>query len=93
MSDIERKREQIELKINDWKEDGSIIDFLEERSPNGDTVFKNIQHSGRPFTVYFNAQACKVGYDNSDKQPEQFKWEQDNVVEKVLSYIEQLLSI
>ena len=91
MTEIQDKQNEIEQKINEWRDKGRIIDVSPKKLPNGSTITKRIQHSGQPFTVSFNGQGCKVRFDYSNQPSCKFMWEQEDVVEKVLSYIEQLL--
>jgi len=92
MSEIQEKQKEIEQKIDEWREERRIIDASKGPLPNGSTCTIRIQHSGQPFTVYFTGQACKVGFDNSNEPPRKFTWGQNDVVEKVLEYIDQLLN-
>ncbi len=92
MSEIQEKRKQIEQTIDAWKEEGRIVNVLKEPL-NGEPIIIRIQHSGQPFAVYFNGHACRVGIDGSEERSTaEFLWEQNEVVEKVLGYIDQLLN-
>ena len=93
MSEIQEKRKQIEQKIDEWRKEDRIVDVSKKFLPNGETVIIRIQHSGQPFTVYFNGHACRVGFDGSEERStDEFMWEQNEVVKKVLNHIEKLLN-
>lgn len=92
MSEIQEKRKQIEQKIDEWRKEDRIVDVSKKRL-NGETVIIRIQHSGQPFTVYFDGHACRVGIDGSEERStDEFMWEQNEVVKKVLNHIEKLLN-
>lgn len=92
MSEIQEKQKEIEQKIDEWHKERRIVDVSKRYLPNEITSSIRIQHSGQPFTVYYDGQACKVAEDNSNEPPRKFMWSQNDVVEKVLESIEQLLN-
>lgn len=103
MSHITEKRNQIELKINKWKEQGCITDISRKNisiadgkpfvaSTDGDAFILRIKSSGGSFNVIYTGIACKVSIDGCEETRE-FKWVEDGVVENVPSYIKELLKI
>jgi hypothetical protein len=92
MTEIQKKQEDIEQKINEWLEEGRIIDVRRRQPTDGVTVYMRIQLSGPPISVYFNGQGCKVGLEDSNQPLNKFNWVKDDVIEKVIEYIDQLLN-
>lgn len=91
MTEIQEKQKEIEEKIDEWKKEGRIRDASKRHLHNGSTLCIRIQYSGKPLSVFFNGQACKVRLEDSNEPPRKFTWGRVDVVEKVLRYIDQLL--
>ncbi len=92
MSDIQQNQQIIEQQIDEWEKQRQIVDVSKKALPDGSTVIMRIQHSGHPFNVCFNGLACIVGTEESSERGAEFKWACEDVVKKVLDYIETLLS-
>ena len=92
MTEIQWKQNEIEKKIDAWEKEGLIKNVSKHPFlPDGSTQKIRIQHSVNPFTVFFNGQACKIRLEDSNERPLRVTWSQDDVVEKVLEHIYQLL--
>ena len=88
----QEKQQIIEQQINEWEKQRRIVDVSNKTLPDGSTFIMRIQHSGQPFNVCFNGLACIVGTEESSERGTEFEWECEDVVKKVLDYIETLLS-